>query len=84
MRGKKKKSKKKKRVGGDEDLIDMPSSTKKLKDMKNLINENLSPIKADPDDGDFRLKMQPINTDLNGIIPDHQDSFSDLVNFPTP
>ena len=52
---KKRKSKKKK---DEDEILDIPSSTKKLKDMKALIDSNLSPIKAEPNDADdFRLTV---------------------------
>jgi hypothetical protein len=53
---KKRKSKKKRDEG---EILDVPSSTKKLKEMKALIDSNLSPIKNDPneDHGDFKLKV---------------------------
>jgi len=37
----------------------------KLKSMRALIDDNLSPIKSNPDDRDFKLKMQPVNNHLN-------------------
>lgn len=40
--------------------------------MKALIDDNLSPIKSNPDDGDFRLKVQPMpyngNSDLKNVM----------------
>lgn len=65
--------------------MDMPSSTKKLKEMKALIDSNLSPIKADPneDHGDFKLKVQPV---VGGSqkIEKNEASFDEENNFPTP
>lgn len=56
----KKRKTKKSKIEGD--ILDLPSSTKKLKDMKALIDDQLSPIKPDPleDHGDFKLKVQPV------------------------
>jgi hypothetical protein len=51
----------------------LPSSTKKLKEIRALIDSNLSPVKNSklPDD-DFRLKMQPINSDIEELVKQYQ------------
>ena len=43
--------------------MDIPSSSKKLQEMKALIDDQLSPIKADPNENHkgFSLKMQPVS-----------------------
>lgn len=56
--------------------------------MKALIDDNLSPIKPDPDDnnGDFRLKVQPIVKDnaLRKSMKTASDSIDADYEFPTP
>jgi hypothetical protein len=58
--------------------------------MKALIDDNLSPIKSNPDDGDFRLKVQPMpyngNTDIKNVMKWElmNESISDTYEFPTP
>ena len=55
---KKKKKKKKKKTSEENEIIDFGSSTKKLKSMKAIIDDNLSPIKQESDDNsDFRFKV---------------------------
>jgi hypothetical protein len=44
-----------------ENFLNLPSSTKKLKEMRALIDANLSPIKSTTNlDDDFRLNLQPM------------------------
>ncbi len=52
--------------------------------MKALIDSNLSPIKADPneDHGDFKLKVQPVTGSQK--VQKKEDSFDEDINFPTP
>jgi len=47
----------------------LPSSTKKLKEIRAIINANLSPSKSQKlSEEEFRLKMQPINSDIQELV----------------
>lgn len=70
--------------------MDIPSSTKKLQDMKALIDDQLSPIKADPNENPngFSLKMQPVSDMIKprgrAAMKVRSDSMDEDSEFPSP